>query len=263
MKGNDRMNLQNRRVFITGASSGIGCATAKILAQYGATVALSARREENLRAVAAEIEVAGGKALVFPADVLDEAGLKNAIDRAAEAMGGIDIAVHCAGSNVRGLLADLESEDWDKIIDTNLKSAYLAAKLSHPHLVASAGEQKSKFLAIGSVGTFRGIPRSAAYSASKGGLVQLVRAMSVEWASENICVNAVCPGYIWTPLLERSFATVNSREKVLSRIPMGHLGKPEDVGEALAFLASPAADYITGTTLNVDGGFMSAAYILD
>ena len=248
---------------MTGASSGIGRGSAKVLAKYGAVVAVCARRVEELQSLVAEIEAEGGRAYACPADVLDEAALKVAVETAAEKMGGIDIAVHCAGMNVRGPLEELSTENWDTIIDTNLKSTYLTAKLCYSYLLAYGEAQKAKFLAIGSVGTFRGIPHSAAYSASKGGLVQLVRAMSVEWAKKNICVNAVCPGYIWTPLIERSFKAVNSKEKVLGRIPMGHLGTPEDVGEALAFLASPAADYITGTTLNVDGGLLGAAYILD
>ena len=257
------MNLQDRKLFITGASSGIGRGSAKVLAKYGAIVAVCARREAELNSLVEEIKAAGGRAFAVPADVLDESALKAAIDRAAELMGGIDIAVHVAGMNVKAMMTDLSTEDWDTIVDTNLKSTYLLAKHCYPYLKASGATQSAKFLAIGSVGTYRGIPMSAAYSASKGGLVQLVRAMSVEWARDNICVNAVCPGYIWTPLIERSFRLANSREKVLSRIPAGRLGTPEEVGESLAFLASPAADYITGTTLNVDGGFLAAAYILD
>ena len=257
------MNLQGRKVFITGASSGIGRGSAKVLAKYGAIVAVCARREEALNSLVKEIEAEGGRAFACPADVTDESALRAAVERANEWMGGIDIAVHVAGMNVKSPLNGLSTENWDTIIDTNLKSTYLLAKISHPYLKASAQTQTAKFLAIGSVGTFRGIPNSAAYSASKGGVVQLVRAMSVEWAQDNICVNAVCPGYIWTPLIERSFKAANSREKVLSRIPMKRLGTPEEVGESLAFLASPSADYITGTTLNVDGGFLSAAYILD
>jgi len=257
------MNLQDRKVFITGASSGIGRGSAKVLAKYGAIVAVSARRKDDLDTLVAEIQAEGGRAMAFPADVTDESALKAAIDAAAQKLGGIDIAVHCAGMNVKSPMAGLSTENWDTIVDTNLKSTYLVAKHCYPYLKASGTSRPAKFLGIGSVGTFRGIPMSAAYSASKGGLVQLVRAMSVEWARDNICVNAVCPGYIETPLIQRSFKAANSREKVLGRIPMGRLGTPEEVGEALAFLASPAADYITGTTLNVDGGFMSAAYILD
>lgn len=257
------MNLQDRKVFITGASSGIGRGSAKVLARYGAVVAVSARRKDDLDTLVAEIQDEGGRAMAFPADVTDENALKAAIDAAAQAMGGIDIAVHVAGMNVKSMMTDLSSENWDAIIDTNLKSCYLVAKHCYPYLKASGEIRPAKFLGIGSVGTYRGIPMSAAYSASKGGLVQLVRAMSVEWAQDNICVNAVCPGYIETPLIQRSFKIANSREKILGRIPMGRLGTPEDVGESLAFLASPSADYITGTALNVDGGFLSAAYILD
>ena len=113
------------------------------------------------------------------------------------------------------------------------------------------------------VRAFGGIPLSAAYCASKGGLVQLIRAMAVEWAGDNICVNAVCPGYIRTAMSEKAFRIGDTYNKVLSRIPMKRIGAPEDVGKALLFLASSSSDYITGTTLNVDGGLLATAYTMD
>ena len=113
------------------------------------------------------------------------------------------------------------------------------------------------------MGSYLGIPLSAAYCASKGGLVQLIRAMAVEWASDGICVNAVCPGYIRTPLSEAAFKIGDTYNKVLSRIPMKRIGAPEEIGKALLFLASDDADYITGTTLNVDGGLLATAHTMD
>ena len=257
------MDMNGRNVFLTGASSGIGRATAVVFAQAGARVALCARSVDKLRALEAEIAAAGGTAAAFPADVTDPNALEAALRGAAERFGGIDVVVHCVGTNVKGRLTDTQDEVWDSILDTNLKSAYRLARLSHPYLCKSAQKQPAKFLAIGSVGSYQGIPLSTAYCASKGGLVQLVRAMAVEWAGDGICVNAVCPGYIRTPLSEKAFKIGDTYSKVLSRIPMKRIGQPEDVGRALLFLASESADYITGTTLNVDGGLLATAHTMD
>ena len=257
------MEMSGRTVFLTGASSGIGRGTAKVFAEAGARVALCARSEDKLCSLAAEIGDAGGVAAAFPADVTDAAALEAALQSAAIHFGGIDIVVHCAGTNVKGKLTDMQDEDWDLILDTNLKSAYRLGQLAHPYLKKPGRAQPSKFLVIGSVGSYQGIPLSAAYCASKGGLVQLIRAMAVEWAGDNICVNAVCPGYIRTAMSEKAFRIGDTYNKVLSRIPMKRIGAPEDVGKALLFLASSSADYITGTTLNVDGGLLATAYTMD
>ena len=257
------MDMHGRSVFLTGASSGIGRATAKVFAAAGARVALCARSVDKLKALEDEIARVGGAAAAFPADVTDEAALEAALRSAAARFDGVDIVVHCAGTNVKNRLTDTSDAAWDRILDTNLKSAYRLARLAHPYLKASARKQPAKFLVIGSVGTYLGIPLSAAYCASKGGLVQLIRAMAVEWAGDGICVNAVCPGYIRTPLSEAAFKIGDTYNKVLSRIPMKRIGAPEEIGKALLFLASDDADYITGTTLNVDGGLLATAHTMD
>ena len=257
------MELNGRSVFLTGASSGIGRGTARVFAAAGARVALCARSADKLRALEDEILRAGGEAAAFPADVTDEKALEAALRGAAARFGGVDVVVHCAGTNVKNKLADTDDAAWDRILDTNLKSTYRLARLAHPYLKKSAEARPAKFLAIGSVGSYQGIPLSTAYCASKGGLVQLVRAMAVEWAGDGICVNAVCPGYIRTPLSEAAFRIGDTYNKVLSRIPMKRIGQPEDVGRALLFLASESADYITGTTLNVDGGLLATAHTMD
>lgn len=255
--------LKEKKVFLTGASSGIGLATAKIFAAAGAQVALCARSEEKLSVLEKEIVAMGGIARSFPADVQNEDQLQKAVTQAADWLEGIDIVVHCAGMTIKGKLEEMKDEDWDTVLHTNLKSTYKLASLTYPFLLESGKNAPAKFLAIGSVGTFLGIPLSAAYCASKGGLVQLLKALAVEWAPRNICVNAVCPGYVLTPLSESVLKIGETYKKVTSRIPMGKIGKPEDVGNALLFLASDKADYITGATLNVDGGLLSAAYTMD
>lgn len=257
------MELSGRTAFVTGASSGIGRETAKQFAASGARVALCARSTDKLEALREEIVEAGGAAGVFPADVQDGAQIEAALAAANAYFGGLDILVHCAGMNIKGKLEETASETWDTVLNTNLKSTYEMARLGYPYLLKSAQKQPAKFLAIGSVGTYLGIPLSAAYCASKGGLVQLIKALAVEWAGRGICVNAVCPGYIQTELSSKAFKIGDTYNKVLSRIPMKRIGQPEDIGNALVFLASDRADYITGTTLNVDGGLLSAAYTMD
>ncbi len=257
------MHLNGRKVFITGASSGIGAGTAKVFAQAGATVALCARSVEKLENLHREILQCGGTALIFPADVTDHEQLKSALTLAAKNMNGLDIIVHCAGITVKGKLEEMAEQDWETVLNTNLKSTYEIARLAYPYLLESTKRQPAKFLAIGSVGTYLGIPLSAAYCASKGGLVQLIRALAVEWAGRGICVNAVCPGYVRTPLSEGALSIGDTYQKVVSRIPMKRIGDVEDVGNALLFLASGKSDYITGTTLNVDGGLLGAAYTMD
>ena len=257
------MDMKGRIVFLTGASSGIGRGTAEVFARAGAKLALCARSVDKLNDLQKEISAAGVMAAVFPADVCKTEELEAAITKAAEHFGGIDVVVHCAGMTIKDKLEEMREEDWDTVLTTNLKSTYTMAKLSYPYLLKSAQQRPAKFLAIGSVGTFLGIPLSAAYCASKGGLVQLIKTLGVEWAARGICVNAVCPGYILTPLSESVLKIGETYKKVTSRIPMKKIGKPEDIGNALLFLASEYSDYITGTTLNVDGGLISTAYTMD
>lgn len=257
------MELKDRIVFLTGASSGIGAGTALVFARAGARLALCARSKDKLEAVRTEILGMGGEAEIFPADVTVPEQVDAALRGANARFGGIDVVVHCAGTNVRGSLEELTPENWDVILDTNLKSTYQLARLAAPYLFASAQARPAKFLAIGSVGSHLGIPLSAAYCASKGGLVQLIRALAVEWAGRGVCVNAVCPGYVGTALAERALRMGDTRKKVLSRIPMRRLGAVGEIGDALLFLASGRSDYITGTALNVDGGLNAAAYTMD
>ena len=257
------MRTEGRKVFLTGASSGIGAGTARVFARAGASVSLCARSVDRLMALRDELIANGAQAEVFPADVRNAAQLQAALRMSAERFGGVDIVVHCAGITIKGKLEEMAEPDWDAVLDTNLKSTYTVARLAYPYLAESAKQRPAKFLAIGSVGTYLGIPLSAAYCASKGGLVQLIRALAVEWASRGICVNAVCPGYVLTPLSEGVLRIGETYKKVTSRIPMKRIGDVEDIGNALLFLASDRSDYITGTTLNVDGGLLAAAYTMD
>lgn len=257
------MNFVKKVAVVTGASSGIGRQTAIAFAREGAKVAVVARRRQELETLCGEVQSGGGIMNAYPADVRDSEKVEEVFACIFKDFGRIDIVIHCAGMTVKGPIQEMDLEDWDRVIDTNLKSTYLAAKAAHRYLKRAQGEENAKFIAIGSVGTYMGIPLSAAYCASKGGVVQLVKAMAVEWAAQHINVNAICPGYVSTPLSESALKIGQTREKVLSRIPMGYIGNTDDIAQAALFLASKQADYITGTTLNVDGGLLSAAYTMD
>lgn len=257
------MLLVGKKIFITGASSGIGYQIAKSFAQAGCMVAVSARSRDKLENLCLEINNAGGKAFPYAADVLDSESIEDSINNSVSDMGGIDIVIHCAGMTIKSPLQDMPPGDWDAVLNTNLKSTYHVARFSYKHLKESAKAGNAKFIAIGSVGTYLGIPLSAAYCASKGGVVQLVKTLAIEWARDNINVNAICPGYILTPLSESVLKIGETYQKVTSRIPMRRIGDPLDIANAALFLASPMADYITAATLNVDGGLMSAAYTMD
>ncbi len=257
------MDLSGKVALVTGASSGIGYEVAKTLAMANARVVATARDKNRLNDLCEEIKAGGGIAVQYSADVLDESAISACFEYAIEQFNHLDIVVHCAGMTRKGPLQEMPPSDWDAVLNTNLRSTYLIARVAWKYLHRSGAIDNSKFITIGSVGSYLGIPLSAAYCASKGGLVQLVKSIAVEWATQQINVNAVCPGYVITPLSESVLKIGETRKKVLSRIPMKRFGSPKDIANAVLFLASPLSDYITGTTLNVDGGLISAAYTMD
>lgn len=257
------IDIRGKVALVTGASSGIGYQVAKTLALSGAKVAVTARSKDKLQNLCDEISAAGGVAIADPADMLNEAEIAKCLESTYQNFGSLDIIVHCAGMTIKNPLQEMETIEWDEVLDTNLKSTYILAKYAWKYLQRTKDQDNTKFLTIGSVGTFFGIPMSAAYCASKGGVVQLVKSLAVEWAKDKINVNAVCPGYVLTPLSESVLKIGETYNKVVSRIPMKRIGSTDDIANAVSFLVSQMSDYITGTTLNVDGGLMSAAYTMD
>ncbi len=257
------MDLSGKVALITGASSGIGYEVASRLAGAGAKIAVTARNQDKLAKLCGEVEFNGGKAVYFQADLLKEKEISMCVEKTYAYYGQLDMVIHCAGMTIKGPLQDMPSDDWDTVIDSNMKSAYLLARFTWKYLQRPGAQHNAKFVVIGSVGTYLGIPLSAAYCASKGGLVQLMRSLAVEWASQQINVNAICPGYVRTPLSESVLKIGDTYQKVISRIPMRRIGSTTDIANAVLFLVSPMSDYITGTTLNVDGGLLCAAYTMD
>ena len=245
------MTVSGRIAFVTGASQGIGRACAFQLAKTGAAVALSARNEEKLNAVAAEIHSAGGSAQCFPLDVGEEEQIKSGIKAAIAHFGKIDILVNNAGITHDQLLMRMKRADWDSVLNTNLTSAYLCTQ----QVISSMLKQRwGRIINVSSVFGQMGQAGQVNYASSKAGLIGLTMAIAREVASRNITCNAVAPGFIDTPMT--SVLSDEFKQNALDVIPLGRIGTPEDVAHAVAFLASEEASYITGHVLNVNGGML-------
>ena len=243
-----------KRAVVTGASSGIGRATAIRLAREGARVALIARRREGLEAIAAEIGLAEG-ALVLPADCADEASVSTAIDAAAAMLGGLDIIVSNAGIELLGQddrVDRLELSVWQRLLHNNLDGQFLTCKHGIKHLLAGGG---GAVVCVGSNTGYLGMATNEpAYSASKGGVFAMMRVMAIDYAREGIRVNMVVPGFIDTPMNEPVMRNMDELRYWSEQIPIGRAGTAEECAAAILWLASDEASYCVGTALVVDGG---------
>jgi len=248
----DLFDLTGKVAMVTGASKGLGKAMATGLAKAGATLALCARNLDDLGKAAAEAGKWGSRVDVFPLDVRDQESIRKASDSILAKFRRIDILVNNAGINVRKAVLDLSEEEWDSVLDTNLKGYFLVAKAVVPAMIRQGG---GKVINISSIFGAVGMNHQAAYAASKGGIVQLTKVMAIEWAVSGIQVNAIGPTYFETPLVA---ALRNDPERfrfINERTPMGRWGQPEELEGTVIFLASRASDFITGQTIYVDGGW--------
>ncbi len=242
-------DLKGHVALVTGASQGIGRACALTLAQSGAAVALCARNEQKLNEVAAEIASAGGQAAVFRMDVGNEEEIKSAAKAALAHFGKVDILVNNAGITKDQLLMRMKRADWDAVLNTNLTAAFL---LTQQVISSMLKARWGRIINITSIFGQMGQVGQANYSASKAGLIGLTMSMAREFASRSITVNAVAPGYIETPMT--AVLAPELKEAVLKMIPLGRVGTDTDVANAVRFLASDDAGYITGHVLDVNGG---------
>lgn len=248
-------DLSDRPALITGASGGLGAHFARTLAAHGAPVALAARRRDRLRDLAAGIEAAGGRAVAVAMDVTDAASVTHAFAEAEAALGPVRVLVNNSGIALPGAAIQTSEQDWDRVVDTNLKGAFLAAQQAAQRMVA-AGVSGS-IINIASILGFRVGAGLASYAASKAGLKQLTCALALELARSRIRVNAIAPGYIETDM-NREFFASEPGLAMIRRIPQRRLGQPRDLDGVLLLLASDASDFMTGTTLVVDGGHLVA-----
>ena len=248
-------DLTGRVAIVTGGNGGIGLGMAKGLAIAGARIVVAARDAAKSQAAVAELRALGSDALAIEADVTDEASVNALVAQTVQRCGRLDILVNNAGTNIRKPVQDLELAQWQQVMDTNLTSAFLCSRAAYPHLKSAGG---GKVINIGSMLSIFGAAYAPAYSASKGGIVQLTKSLAVAWAADNIQVNAVLPGWVDTALTRKARAEVPSlNERVLSRSPTGRWGVAADFEGIAVFLASAQSDFVTGTAIPVDGGYSS------
>jgi len=246
-------DLEGRIALITGASRGIGAAIAIKLAQAGAKVGVNYNTsEEAAKGVVQAITAKGGEAVLVEADISQAASAEAAVKRVIEQWQGIDILVNNAGINRDRLLLRMTPEDWDQVLDVDLRGAFLCTKYVMPHLIR---QRRGRIINISSVVGISGNPGQANYAAAKAGLIGFTKAVAREVASRNVTVNALAPGFITTAMVEG--LSDETRQQILDRIPMGRFGSPEDVADAVAFLCGEGAGYITGQVLTIDGGLIA------
>lgn len=245
-------DLAGKRALVTGANTGIGQAIAVALAEAGADVAVAGRSEP--RETLAVIRSAGREAVDIRADLSSTAPLGDVVERTVSELGGLDILVNNAGIIRRDDLLDFTEADWDAVLDTNLKSLFFLSQAAARHM---AGQGRGKIVNIASLLSFQGGIRVPSYAAAKSGVAGVTRAMANELAPRGVQVNAIAPGYISTNNTAALQGDETRNRQILERIPAGRWGRPEDIAGAAVFLASSAADYVTGQILAVDGGWLA------
>ena len=247
------VNLEGKVALVTGASRGIGAAIANRLAMAGAKVAINYNTSaEAAAAVMRSIDEAGGTAMLVEGDVSRQSDAENAVKRVVDNWGAIDILVNNAGINRDRLLLRMKPEDFDAVLDVNLRGAFLCTRYVMPHLIK---KRHGRVINMSSVVGLSGNPGQANYAAAKAGLVGFTKAVAREVASRNVTVNALAPGYITTGMVED--LSDEKRKQILDRIPMGRFGSAEEVAETVVFLSSDGAGYITGQVITIDGGMIA------
>ena len=246
-------DLRGRIAIVTGGNGGIGLGMARGLAGAGAGVVVAARNAEKSQAAVRELGKLGVETLAVTVDVTDEAAVGRLVQTTLDRFGRIDILVNNAGTNIRKSLHEYSLDEWHRVMNTNLTSAFLCSRAVYPAMKAAGG---GKVINIGSMMSIFGASFSPAFGASMGGIVQLTKSAAIAWAPDNIQVNAVLPGWIDTELTQGARREVQwLHESVLKRTPARRWGTIDDMSGVAVFLASAASDFVTGTFIPVDGGY--------
>jgi NAD(P)-dependent dehydrogenase (short-subunit alcohol dehydrogenase family) len=249
----DRMRLDGRVALVTGASHGIGEAIALAYAEAGADVALAARTVDDLERVAALVRERGRRALVAPADMRDLGVMTPLVERVVGELGSLDILATVAGVTRRRPIMEVTLEDWEYVLDVNLRGVYFMTQAAARAMLARG--QGGKIVHIASMTSYRGFDGISLYGLTKTAILSLTRTMAVEWAPADIQVNAIAPGWIDTPMT--STMAASRRRWVEEHVPQRKYGTPDDIAPLAVYLSSPAANYVTGQTFPVDGGFLA------
>jgi NAD(P)-dependent dehydrogenase (short-subunit alcohol dehydrogenase family) len=247
----DRFSLEGRVALVTGAGRGIGRAIAAALGAAGAAVACAARSRDQVDSAAAEIVAAGGRARAFQLDVTRSEQIVAVVAETGVALGPVDVLVNNAGLTIEKETVEVTDEDWDTVLATNLTSMFRCARAVAPGMIRLG---RGKIVNIGSMYGVIGVPRYAAYCASKAAVDGLTRSLAAEWARYGVQVNCLAPGYMNTDIPRQALTDEKTRARFLSKVPARRIGEPEEVGALAVYLASPASDFMTGQTVHLDGG---------
>ncbi len=250
----DQFKLDGKVALVTGASRGLGQAMAIGLAEAGADIVASSTNAENLQKTAAAIRQLGRKCLCLTCNVTDPEQVRQAVAKTLETFDGIDILVNNAGTIRRAPAHEYSDEDWQMVLETNLNGLFRFCREVGKHMIE---RKRGKIINIASLLSFSGGITVPAYAASKGGVAQLTKALANEWAQHNVQVNAIAPGYFATDNTAALRADPKRFREISARIPAGRWGAPDDLKGVVAFLASPASDYVNGHVLVVDGGWLA------
>ena len=253
--GHPLLDLTNKTAVVVGGTSGIGLALTRGLAQAGANVVPTGRREEQVRVAAAQVVALGRRSLAQTCDVTDNASLEQLLKSVCAEFGAIQILVNCAGRTRRMPTLEVPEADWNAIIETNLNGTLRACRVFGRHMIE---KRYGRIINIGSLASFVGLFEVAAYNASKAAVASLTKTLAIEWATSGVCVNALVPGVLRTDLNAALLDGTERGREFLMRTPMGRFGKIEELAGAAVFLASDAASFVTGHLLVVDGGILAS-----
>lgn len=243
--------LSGRVALVTGAGKGLGRASALALAQAGADVALIARSWQDLQGVAKDIEASGRRAFPVAGDMTDPDQADDAVNRVIDKLGGVDILVHSVGRSLRKPVLEYSNADWREMVSTNLDSVFYVCRAAGRHMVE---RKRGAIINIASAAGLRGRPGNAPYSSSKAAVINLSRALALEWAPHGIRVNIVAPGRFLTPLTENEMSDPEKYQAYIQNIPLRRIGEPKELDQIMVWLASDASSFVTGAVLVMDGG---------
>ena len=248
------IHVKGKVALLTGGSKGLGLAMADGLARFGADLAIVSRNRDEVEQAAATLRSHGGKVIALQGDVTRPKEVEEFVRETVHVFGRIDVLVNNAGMNIRKPALEVTEEDWDRVLDTNLKGAFLTAQAVGRVMIE---QRAGKIINVSSIFGSVGLAQLAAYCSSKGGINQLTKVLALEWAPYNICVNAIAPAYIRTPMTGGWLADPDRLRAILDATPLGRLGEAEDLVGAVVFLASDWSNYVTGTIVGVDGGWLA------